>query len=142
VKDINMAEPSHVKVIPYEGMAASEIALAMAEAEGWKPTPGDEIDGTLLGVKMGHSDYKANAGKNPVYPILFIRKDDGVTTSVHCFHAVLENEVRSARPLPGERIYIKYLGSTGEVKNGKNPPERYAVHVTRDNNADPWGHLG
>jgi hypothetical protein len=138
-----MAEASHVKVVPaserYEKMESAEIALAMADAEGWLPKEGDEISGVVIGIRMGRSEYKAKEGKNPAYPIVFILPENSdKAKAVHCFHAVLENEIKSARPLPGEHIFIKHLGK-GKAKPGNNPPERYAVHVERDNATnDPY----
>jgi hypothetical protein len=138
-----MAEGAHVKVVPakerYEKMQSAEIALAMADAEGWLPKEGDEIQGVVIGIRMGHSTYKENADKNPAYPIIFILPENSAkVVAVHCFHAVLENEVKSARPLPGEHMFIKHIGK-GKAKQGNNPPERYAVHVERDNaTSDPY----
>lgn len=126
----------------YNDMTLSELATAMSEAEGWKPSDGDELDGIVLGIKIGESDYKRDAGKDPRYPIVFVRKDDGKTLAVHCFHAILENELKSLQPLPGERLFIKSIGK-GTAKGRNNPPQRYAVSVHRDadNKRSTWDQL-
>jgi hypothetical protein len=128
---------------PYKDMTLSDLATAMSSAEGWKPEPGDEIDGTVLGIKIGESDYKREAGKDPRYPIVFVRTDDGKTSAVHCFHAVLENEMKAAQPLPGERIFIKCISATAKGAGGRNTAVRYAVAVHRDadNTRSAWDQL-
>lgn len=104
----------------------SEIALLMAEAEGWKPEAGDEIDGTVLGVKIGTSTFGS-------YPIVFVLGADEEPVAVHCFHEVLGNEMRTQRPERGDSVYIKYLGPKEgwEGPKGYDPPQMYAVLVTK-----------
>jgi hypothetical protein len=122
-----------------EQMTPADVATAMADAKGWQPEKGDEIEGIVLGVKWGFSELK-----NDHYPIVFVLKDDGDAAAVHGFQTVLNNELRQQRPLPGEPIYIKFLGPDEEraVKPGQSPVMRYAVVVTRDGQSnDPWGHM-
>lgn len=122
----------------YNALTPAQIAALTAEAQGWKPEDGDEVQGTVLAIKSGYSDVKSAN-----YPIVFILPDNASeAVAVHCFQTVLENEVRQYRPLPGERIYVKRIGATGEAKKGQSPTIKYAVYVQRDNaNSDPWSHM-
>lgn len=103
----------------------SEIALLMAEAEGWRPEKGDEIDGIVLGVKIGTSSFGS-------YPIVFVLADEE-PIAVHAFHTTLDNELRTQRPERGDAFYVKYLGPKAdwEGPKGYKPPEIYAVLVTK-----------
>jgi len=119
----------------------SQIAAMVADAQGWKPEDGDEIEGTVLAIKQGISDVKqTHEGR---YPIVFVMRDSGEVVAVHCFQTVLYNEVVAARPKPGERIYIKRIGAdpNKEVPKGQSPTIRFAVYVHRDSSADPWEHM-
>lgn len=122
----------------YNRLTPAQIAALTAEAQGWKPEDGDVVEGTVLAIKSGFSDVK-----NANYPIVFILPDGATeAVAVHCFQTVLENEMRQYRPLPGEHIYIKRIGATGEAKKGQSPTIKYAVYVQRDTaNSDPWSHM-
>jgi hypothetical protein len=120
-----------------ESLSPAQLAALMADATGWKPEDGDELTGVVLGIKQGYSDVKDAA-----YPIVFVLTDQGENIAVHCFQTVLENEMRQQRPVPGERVYIKRIGATGEPRiKGQSPTIRYAVLVERGANADPWAHM-
>lgn len=133
--------------VQFEKLTDIDLALLTATAQGWRPEPGDEIRGRVLAVKIGTSDV---GGIVREYPIVFILPDgaDGDTSAiaVHAFHAVLLNELRSARPEFGDKIFIRSLGDLGrEAPKGMNAPEVYAVHVTKPKGADktsPWDILG
>lgn len=132
-----------VHTAPFTDMSLAQQAEMMASAEGWKPENGDEIQGTVVGVKVGTSDQREASGRDPRYPIVFVRTDDKVV-AVHCFQTILENEIKSARPKIGEDIYIKCIGATGTAKiKGQSPPVRYAVAVQREggDTADVWDSL-
>jgi len=120
------------------GMTPSQVAAMVADAQGWKPNDGDEIEGVVVNVKQAWSDVK-----NGNYPIVFVMRDSGECVAVHCFQTVLFNEMVNARPAPGERIYIKRIGADPdkEVKRGQSPTIRYAVAVLREGNNDPWSHM-
>jgi hypothetical protein len=113
----------------------SEIALLQAEAEGWRPEKGEQIDGVVLGVKVGTSTFGE-------YPIVFILTKDGNPVAVHAFHTTLQNELISSRPERGDAIFVAYLGpkENWEGPKGYDPPEIYAVAVTKPDGkpADPW----
>lgn len=120
-------------------LSPAQIAALTADAKGWTPEDGDELEGTVLAIKSGYSDVQ---DRN--YPIVFILTDTGECVAVHAFQTVIENEMRQQRPMPGERIYVKRVGATGEAKKkGYSPVIKYAVHVARqDGSNDPWEHMG
>lgn len=90
---------------------------------------GDSIDGTVIDVTEAWSDVRKDGS---FYPLLTIRgtatgyKPDS-ELKVHCFGAVLYNEVMKHRPEIGERIIIAYLGSGRAKGKGMNPPELYRL---------------
>ena len=109
---------------------------------------GDFIRGKLTDVTEGWSDQRTNNGRNQErgwYPLLTVAFDDapGYSQSeqggavhvptgelkVHCFGAVLENEVLRHQPEVGETLTITYKGTGEQKKRGQNPPELYALRV-------------
>ena len=134
---------------------AAQIAALMAEGTGWMPQDGDEIEGTVLGAKWGYSDVAERE-----YPIVFILLDEGNfyqqpdddrepndVVAIHGLQTVLESEMFSLRPQPGERLYVKKLGKRGKAKRkGWDPPVAWAVTVpSRDADSGQafWdGHKG
>jgi len=93
---------------------------------------GDEIVGKLVDVTEAWSDQRNNGS---FYPLLTIDATEATgydspgELKVHCFGAVLFNEVMRHEPEIGERVRITYKG-TGEAKRkGYNAPELYAVRV-------------
>jgi len=117
---------------------AIQIAALMAEATGWTPQDGDEIEGTVLGAKWGFSEVS-----NREYPIVVLLLDDGVlyqkpdsedppndVVAIHALQTVIESEMFSQRPQPGERLYVKKIGKRGVAKRkGWDPPVAWAVAV-------------
>lgn len=121
-----------------KSLSPAEVATLMADAKGWTPEEGDELQGVVLGIKWGYSDIK-----QAHYPIVFVLDSTGSATAIHGFQTVLENELRQQRPVPGEELYVKCLGvdPSREVKKGYSPTIRYAVYVKREGGTnDPWAH--
>lgn len=118
-------------------LSPSDVATLMADAKGWQPEAGDEVEGPVLGVRWGFSELK-----NDHYPIVFILLESGDAVAVHGFQTILNNELRQLRPMPGEVLFIKCLGPADSAKPGQSPVIRYALNVVgRDNSAnDPWDH--
>jgi hypothetical protein len=105
----------------------SEIALLMAEASGWRPEKGDQLEGAVLGVKIGTSTFGD-------YPIVFVLNDtDDEPVAIHAFHTTLSNELRGQRPEMGDKLFVAYLGpkENYEGPKGYDPPEIYAAVVTK-----------
>lgn len=100
--------------------------------------PGDTIMGKIADVVENWSDQRRdpNTGRpGSWYPILVIEAEEANgyedlprELRVHCFNAVLYNEVMRKQPPIGEQIRITYQG-TGKARSGQNPPELYAVRA-------------
>lgn len=103
---------------------------------------GDTILGTIADVVENWSDQRRDpktGNKGSYYPILVIMAEeangyDGLPRElrVHCFNAVLYNEIMRKQPPVGEQIRITYQG-TGKAKGNQNPPELYAVRAAGAN---------
>lgn len=100
--------------------------------------PGDTIMGKIVDVTEAWSDQRRDPVTNrpgSMYPLLTVEAEEATgyddlprELKVHCFGAVLFNEVMRKQPGIGERIRITYTG-TGEAKPGQNPPELYQVRA-------------
>jgi hypothetical protein len=119
---------------------ARGIAALIGEATGWRPEIGDEVEGQMLGIRVGTSSFGGT------YPILFvIDKESDEPVSLHAFHEVLRNEIVKQRPKPGETVYVKFLGEKPEWEGpkGYNAPMLYAFAVlSRDTSEDVYAQLG
>lgn len=130
--------PAEIGSVPipvlFDKLTEMDIAILSVTAEGWRPEDGDQIKGRVLAVKIGHSDLN---DKFPEYPIVVILPDGATTAdkaiTVHGFHLVLRNELISQRPEYGDKIFIMAMGNLGRESKvkGQEPPEIYAVHVTK-----------
>lgn len=117
----------------------AEIAALMAEAEGWKPTVGDELEGHVLGSKLGNSDFREEKSGDGRYPIVFVLRanlddpDDIEVVAFHAFQEIPYNEVNAQRPQRGDGFYAKFLGQKpgAEAVKGREPAQRYALLVTK-----------
>lgn len=79
--------------------------------ESWvAEKPGDQITGYVVRVERGHTTYG-------IKPILILRTDDGELRSVWVLNDVLANALRRLRPVPGERVAIRFDGK----RTAKNP---------------------
>jgi hypothetical protein len=118
-------------------LSFSEIAALVGEAEGWRPEIGSEIMGTVLDVKVSHSDVSDRD-----YPIVFVLSPDKSVTAIHCFQTILYNEMVNQRPERGDRIYVKRLEDGEATRKGWNDPIRYTVGVEKqDASASAWDRL-
>lgn len=98
--------------------------------EGWRPTPGDKLTGTVVGLDERDSDY------GEPYPVVTIACDDDREVAVHGFHTVLRRELARQRPQVGDRIGVAYHGKSDRGY------ERYRVIVEHDEptQAVDWDH--
>jgi hypothetical protein len=102
-------------------------ALREAHPDAWIAVePGETLEGEIVDVTDAWSDVRQGGS---LYPLITVRTDDGVELKVHCFGAVLYNEIMRYRPEIGERIEIRYLGQGKAKQRGMNPPELYRVRV-------------
>lgn len=70
-----------------------------------------------------------------LYPLLVLMAEEATgygdlpkELKVHCFGAILYNEIMRKQPALGEKIRITY-GGPGEAKPGQNAPELYTVRA-------------
>lgn len=102
------------------------------EPEGWRPSPGDQLIGTVLDIDTRTSDYGEG-----VYPLLLVETTDDKLYAVHAFHTVLKSELARRRPNIGDRIGIRYSG----IPDGKKY-EHYRVELERPTVAPDWDAIG
>lgn len=109
-----------------------------AASDAWRPSEGDVLEGTVIDVDAGWSDYA-----EAFYPIVKVaREDTGETVTVHAFHEKLAQRLKLLRPAKGEKISITY---TGEVptKDGKRTVNVYAVDQPGKDTTDLiWDQIG
>jgi hypothetical protein len=89
------------------------------DPEPWKPEPGDALIGEVLDLEQRTSDFGD-------YPAITVLDDDGVEWTFHGYHTIAKNELAKQRPVPGDRIGIKYHG---KKQGAKNTYESYRVLV-------------
>lgn len=117
----------------------AQLAAMMAEAEGWKPKVGDELQGWVIGSKLGFSDFREQKDQDGRYPIVFVLRDSETPEDLYdvvAFHAFQEipfNEINSQKPRRGDEFYAKFLGQKpgAEAVKGREPAQRYAILVTK-----------
>lgn len=107
--------------------------LALASAEGWNPSEGDTLIGTILDIKASRENEYG------IYPIVTLATEQG-NVAVHAFHELLKNGLMEARPAVGERIAIAYLGERQSKANDDRTYHNYSVVVDRpsDDTSDSW----
>lgn len=103
-----------------------------ADAEGWRPEPGDLLVGTVVDLDIGWSDFRGE------YPILTIAPDksqskgkaaDLDAVKIHCFHDVLFSRVLTLRPAPGETVGIQFHGKQPHKSKPNQTVSRYTFKV-------------
>jgi hypothetical protein len=98
------------------------------DVEGWRPEPGDSIQGTVVAVDSRPSDYGDD------YPLIEIEKEDGSVVAVHAFHTVLKREISRLAPAAGDKIGIRY---SGKEKGRNQDYEKYRVLLDRATSKAP-----
>lgn len=98
-------------------------------AQGWKPSPGDEIGGKIIDIAATDNGWGA-------YPVITLMDEGGTEVAVHAFHDVLKGELARRRPKVGDELNIKYLGQP----QGKNY-HAYRVRGGHEASFD-WGAFG
>ena len=104
-------------------------------APGWRPEPGSTVTGEVVSVDLGENKWGS-------YPIVTVVQDDGEKIAIHGFHTVLRNALERARPMPGARMAVRYVGLVTEDKKGKALETDYHGYQVRmlDQTADDvWG---
>jgi len=97
-------------------------------APGWKPEPGDTVMGTVKALDNGYSQWGE-------YKIVTLIQENGEEVAVHAFHTVLENALKRIRPVPGDKIAIRYVGE----QTPKGDPNGKPFHVYQVRSMDAKG---
>lgn len=106
--------------------------MRTADAEGWRPEPGDVLIGIVEDLDLGWSDFRGE------YPIITIRATDGTgsanvkvgeSVKVHCFHDVLFSRVMTLRPAPGETVGLQFHGKEPHKSKPNQTVSRYTFKV-------------
>jgi hypothetical protein len=106
--------------------------MQTAQAEGWRPEPGDVIVGIVDDIDVGWSDFRGD------YPILTIRATDGTKSAnvkpgesvkLHCFHDVLYSRIMTLRPIPGETVGVQFHGKEPHKTKPGQTVSRYTFKV-------------
>jgi hypothetical protein len=82
----------------------------------------------VLGVAVDHY-RRENFMGDGYYDVVVLNVDGVGDVAVHCQPTVLSNEMRQARPKPGEKVGVKWLG---EKQGAKNTYAAYKVVVERN----------
>jgi len=100
--------------------------MAMTEAAGWTPEPGDKLTGTVEHIGTRKSDYG-------LYPVLTMsRVVSGVTeyVAVHAFHGTLKGALYDLKPSVGDKITITYVGTRqGKKLDDFGDPVEYHLYT-------------
>lgn len=72
--------------------------------KGWRPQPGDTIEGVLGAITWAHSEY----GRYPLLTLTGTNVGDEV--DVHAFHTSLKNQLIEMQPKLGDGLTIRYNG--------------------------------
>jgi hypothetical protein len=99
----------------------------------WDPQEGDSIEG----VVRRYTDVELE--KSGLTRLCVVEKEDGEVETIFLSATVLKSEFKKQRPMIGERIFVRYLG-TPKGKSYK----KYVLRVQdREESADPnWDDFG
>lgn len=122
---------------------------ALNNAPAWRPEPGGEFHGKLIGVRRGGSDGEKDYG---FYPVLVLR--DNATDqfiAVHCFHSVLVERLAEIKPKKGDVLHGVYHGEM-TTNATKDLPEKdrttyHSYYVEREGDdttglSEEWSTFG
>jgi hypothetical protein len=104
-------------------------------APGWRPEPGSTVTGEVISVDMAENQYGP-------YPVVTVQQDDGEKIALHAFHTVFRNALERARPMPGAKMAVRYVGLVEEDRKGRkldNPYHGYQVRMLDQTADDVWG---
>lgn len=117
------------------GSAAAAADDPFDFAPGWRPEPGSMVKGEVISVDMAENQYGP-------YPVVTVQQEDGEKIALHAFHTVFRNALERARPMPGARIAVRYVGEVTKDRNGRQLDRAYHGYQVRmlDQTADDvWG---
>jgi hypothetical protein len=125
-------------------MTTLEDRLSGSGGIPWIPDPekAEKFDGVscqrnpLIGIAVDHY-RRANFMGDGEYDVLVLSVDEVGDVAIHCQPTVLANEMRHARPKPGERVGVKWLG---ERQGTSRSYTAYKVVIERETGTDfNWG---
>lgn len=104
---------------------------ALRTAKGWRPEPGTTLKGVVVGLSIGHTEFKTVEnpdGEVPVvtYKVLDMFKQDGSkidhasTIALWCFHKVLRERMQEIGTDMGSVQYVTYVGPV-QHNSAKDP---------------------
>lgn len=108
--------------------------MELSYAEGWRPEEGDTLIGRVTEVATGRSQF-GGGGK---YPIITVQPEEGAPVAVHCFHAALKARVLDLKPMPGERIGVKFVGKRPHKTDPSLTVADYIVKVEGRTTTDAY----
>lgn len=119
-----------------QAMAELFAAAEHAEAETWKPQPGDKLGGRVV-----RDEQRTTKLETAARVLTLERYPDGAEVALWAFHTALARELDEHDVKVGDLLAVHYLG-TGTTKDG-HPFHRYKVAAKRVTNesaaADPIG---
>jgi hypothetical protein len=118
--------------------AEPENTTTWAEPEGWRPEAGSIIEGKVIEVDTGYSDFLEGN-----YPIVTIEPADGSPVAVHGFQQLLMQKLIALRPTVGESIKVE-CGGKRPTRDGKRSVVLYKVTMPDRENvgANVWDTFG
>lgn len=100
--------------------------MAITEAAGWMPEPGDVLTGTVEHIGTRKSDFG-------LYPVVTLSRpvaDSTEYVAVHAFHGTLKGALYDLKPTVGDKISITYVGTrTGKKLDDFGDPVEYHLYT-------------
>jgi hypothetical protein len=100
--------------------------------EAWTPAREPEQPQTLVGTVVGYQQVSLNSGYGEGEPwVCTIEDRDGHLWAVWLFQTVLVGEFERWRPMPGERVVLRYKGLSDKAPAGRQPYHQFVLTVDR-----------
>lgn len=102
--------------------------MAITEATGWMPEPGDKLTGTVEHIGTRKSDF----GLYPVVTMSRPGAEAGSTeyVAVHAFHGTLKGALYDLKPSVGDKISVTYVGTrVGKKLDDFGDPVEYHLYT-------------
>jgi len=111
-------------------------------AQKWDFNERDEIAGVVESIDV--IVFKDDNGDDKPTPVATVRDEfSGERLSIWLSQAALFNRFRDLAIVPGELVYVRYLGESDHHERGKSPAKRFRVEVDRTGAGSfDWTRLG
>jgi hypothetical protein len=104
----------------------------------WAPTKDPDCPRTLVGTVSHYQQVEIDTQYGKARPwVCTIRARDGQLWAVWLWQTVLENEYERWRPMPGERIAIRYKGLHDRAPSNGGPYHKFTLTVDRGDRGLP-----